>query len=243
VSGGAVARLESASPSGSSMAVSCGCVVGDRPASTDRRRLGSLIAEPTDLLARVVVGALFVLLSLNLLAHFARTHEITGLLLLVSEALVVVLTIVRRRATFVDRSPATAVVAAISMMGPPLLRASTAPGLLPDAATASLSALGLSIVIAGKVVLGRSFGIVPANRGIVANGPYAFVRHPIYTGYLLTHVGFVLAHPQVANLALVVVSDVALIFRALNEERALQRDQRYREYIASVRWRLVPGII
>jgi protein-S-isoprenylcysteine O-methyltransferase Ste14 len=103
--------------------------------------------------------------------------------------------------------------------------------------------VGLSIVIAGKVALGRSFGIVPANRGIVAHGPYALVRHPIYTGYLLTHVGFVLAHPQFANLALVVVSDTALIIRAVYEERALCNDQRYREYSASVRWRLVPGLI
>ena len=39
-------------------------------------------------------------------------------------------------------------------------------------------------MIAGKVVLGRSFGLVPANRGIVARGPYLLVRHPIYAGYL-----------------------------------------------------------
>ena len=55
------------------------------------------------------IGALFTLLSINLLADFMRTGHVTGLLLLVGESLVVVLTIVRRRAIAVDRSAAAAV--------------------------------------------------------------------------------------------------------------------------------------
>ena len=120
----------------------------------------------------------------------------TGLLLLVSEALVVVLTIFRRRAHAVDRSIAGgAAVTGVSLVGPPLLRAGGAAPLLADSFTAGFSTFGLCLVIAGKVVLGRSFGLVPANRGVVAQGPYGFMRHPIYTGYLLTHVGFLAAHP------------------------------------------------
>jgi len=59
----------------------------------------------SDFVARAVVGSLFALLSINLLADFVHTHRATGLLLLVSESLVVVLTIVRRRTQLVDRSP------------------------------------------------------------------------------------------------------------------------------------------
>ena len=44
-------------------------------------------------------------------------------------------------------------------------------------------------VIAGKITLGRSFGIVPANRGVVTAGR-TLVRHPIYTGYLVSHLAF-----------------------------------------------------
>ena len=51
-----------------------------------------------DLIARVVVGVLFALMSANLYADFMRTGHITGLLLLASESLVVVLTVMRRRA-------------------------------------------------------------------------------------------------------------------------------------------------
>lgn len=196
----------------------------------------------SDSVSRAVVGVLFVLLSMNLLADFMRTHHITGLFLLVSEALVVVLTIFRRRAQSVDRTMHAAVVTTLSLIGPPLLRAGDAAPLLSDQLTAIMSTAGLGLVIAGKLVLGRSFGLVPANRGVVAQGPYVLMRHPIYTGYLLTHVGFLAAHPTVWNLTMILVADFALIVRALLEERVLNQDEQYRAYCQRVSWHLVPGV-
>ena len=195
-----------------------------------------------ELLARATICALFTLLSVNILRSFQQTHQVTGLLLLVSEFLVVVLTFVRRRADLVDRSAAATVVTVVSVVGPLLLRASDEPGLLPDAATAALLALGLIVVVVGKMTLGRSFGLVPANRGVVVAGPYAFVRHPIYSGYLVTHIAFILAHPRFWNIVLVVICDAALILRALAEERVLDHDARYKEYCQRVGWHFVPGL-
>jgi len=196
----------------------------------------------SDFVARAVVGSLFALLSINLVTDFAHTHRATGLLLLVSESLVVVLTIVRRRARLVDRSAQAAIATAISLVGPSLVRAPTGPGVLPDIATMILSAIGLIVVIAGKLTLGRSFGIAPANRGVVVAGPYGFVRHPIYAGYLVTHVAFAFAYPSPWNLAVLVVSDAALIFRALCEEKVLATDRKYQTYCRRVAWHLVPGV-
>jgi protein-S-isoprenylcysteine O-methyltransferase Ste14 len=196
----------------------------------------------TDMVSRLLVGVLFLFLSINLLREFLQTGHLTGLLLLTSEALVVVLTVLRRRATAVDRTAAAAIVTTVSVLGPPLVRASGSGGPLPDIWTAGLSAVGLLLVIAGKVVLGRSFGLVPANRGIVASGPYLLVRHPIYSGYLITHIGFLLAHPSAWNIGVLVVADTALVVRALYEERILVRDERYRDYCSRVGWHLVPGV-
>ena len=195
-----------------------------------------------DLIARASVGVLFVLLSVNLLADFMRTRHLTGLLLLASEAMVVVLTIFRRRADGVDRTTAARVAAVVSMLGPPLLRASNGFSLVPDNVSAFASAVGFCVVIAGMFTLGRSFGIVPANRGVVAAGPYLFVRHPIYAGYLITHVAFLTAHPTAANMAIVLCADTALVARALFEERMLERDATYRAYCTRVAWHLVPGV-
>ena len=196
----------------------------------------------TELLARLVVGTLFVLLSINLLGDFLRTRHVTGLFLLVSEAMVVVLTIVRRPAGSVDRSTAARIVTVLALVGPPLLRAVDGAALVRDEFTALVSIVGVTLVISGKLTLGRSFGIVPANRGIVAAGPYLLVRHPIYTGYLITHAAFLVAHPSIWNVAIIVISDTALVIRALYEERVLQLDEQYQAYCNRVGWHLVPGV-
>jgi protein-S-isoprenylcysteine O-methyltransferase Ste14 len=196
----------------------------------------------SDLLARATIVSLFTLLSVNLLADFMRTGRVTGLMLLAGESLVVVLTIVRRRARLVDRSVVAAVLTTVSLVGPPLVRATETAPLIGDAATVVLSALGLGLVVVGKMALGRSFGLVPANRGIVVRGPYTFVRHPIYTGYLVTHVAFLIAHPTPWNAGVFIVADIALVLRALMEERILSADMEYQQYCRRVEWHLVPGV-
>ena len=195
-----------------------------------------------DLCARALVCALFTILSIRLLADFLHTGRVTGLLLLASESLVVVLTLLRRRAHFVDRSAVAAAVTIISIAAIPLLRPVSALSPVADTVTAIISALGLALVVVGKIALGRSFGLVPANRGVVVRGPYTFVRHPIYTGYLVTHVAFVVAHPSPWNVIVLVVGDTALIVRALMEERALSADAAYQGYCQRVGWHLVPGV-
>jgi protein-S-isoprenylcysteine O-methyltransferase Ste14 len=196
----------------------------------------------TDLTSRALIVMLFTMLSINLLADFTKTGHVTGLLLLVGETLVVILTVVRRRAVQVDRSVAAGILTMLSVAGPPMLRASDVPSLVPDVATAMISAVGLGLVVIGKMALGRSFGLVPANRGIVVRGPYTVVRHPIYTGYLITHVAFFIADPSGWNAAVILIADTALILRALMEERVLSADTEYQSYCRRVGWHLVPGV-
>ena len=194
----------------------------------------------TDLLSRAMIVVLFTLLSINLFSDFMRTGHVTGLLLLVSELLVVLLTVVRRPAVVVDRAMSTRLVAAVSMLGIYFIRPVGTP-LAPDLATATVSGAGLLAIIAAKLTLGRSFGLMPANRGIVRRGIYRVVRHPIYAGYLVTHAAFLIAHPTLWNCALIFTSDAALLVRAVFEERTLARDAEYADYMQQVRWRVLPG--
>ena len=196
----------------------------------------------TDLASRAMIVILFTLLSINLFGDFMRTGHVTGLLLLASESLVVVLTVIRRPARLVDRSFNAALMTVVSLAGPPLLRAHSDAGLTPDVVTAMVSAVGLGLVVLGKIALGRSFGVVPANRGVVVGGPYSVVRHPIYTGYLITHVAFLVANPAPWNAAVILIADAALVLRALMEERVLSADVEYQGYCQRVGWHLVPGV-
>jgi len=180
------------------------------------------------------------MMAVRLAADFRATGHITGLLLLASEALVVVLTMFRRSAGAVDRSVQARVLTAFSMFGPPLVKPASFAAMGPETLTALISGVGLLIVVIGKVSLGRSFGLTPANRGVVCSGVYRLVRHPIYLGYLITHVGFVIANPVSWNVVVLATADVALVFRAIREERTLAQDAGYRAYMTRVPWRLVP---
>jgi protein-S-isoprenylcysteine O-methyltransferase Ste14 len=125
--------------------------------------------------------------------------------------------------------------------GPPLVRPVDIAG-APESFAVAVTAFGLMVVVVGKISLGRSFGLTPANRGVVSTGLYRFVRHPIYLGYLITHIGFVIANPADWNLVVLAVADIALMLRAKCEERTLAADSAYRDYMQRVRWRIVPGV-
>ncbi len=198
--------------------------------------------EPGDALSRLVVGALFLLLAIRIAGNTLQTGRVTGLLLLASEGLVVVLMIIRRPSGDIDRRWVARLITTLSMVGPPLVRPMPTPAGQEDVITAVVSAIGLSFVVLSKIFLGRSFGLVPANRGIVSAGPYRLVRHPIYLGYLVTHVAFVVANPLAWNLCVLGTADAALLVRAICEERTLEHDAAYVAYEGRVRWRIVPGL-
>ncbi len=195
-----------------------------------------------DLAARAGIIVLFSMMAVRFGFDFMETGRVTGLFLLLSETIVVVLTLVRRAAVTIDRSMKARLLTLISIMGPPLLMPGAAAALAPELITVLMSIAGLSIVIAGKATLGRSFAVLPANRGVVSSGIYRIVRHPIYMGYLLTHAAFLIASPSLFNLTTLLVADAALLARAVCEESTLALDPEYRSYQSRVRWRVDPGL-
>lgn len=85
---------------------------------------------------------------------------------------------------------------------------------------------------------------VRADQTVVERGPYRWVRHPSYTGMIMTFVGIGLALGNWASLAvLVVVPTAGLVLRIRSEERALLEGlgEPYRRFAAS-RARLFPGL-
>jgi protein-S-isoprenylcysteine O-methyltransferase Ste14 len=201
-----------------------------------------LSRDPAEACVRVLIGGLFLALAWRLGSDFVQTGRLTDLLLLVGESLVVVLTSLRRYATAVDRRAIVRAVTAASLASPFLIRPGPPGGLISESASAGVAAIGLLMIIAGKLSLGYSFGFLPAHRGLVQGGLYRFVRHPIYVGYLLTHGPFLLSHPTIWNAVVIAVGDAALIARACYEEQTLARDPAYGRYCQRVRWRLVPGV-
>jgi protein-S-isoprenylcysteine O-methyltransferase Ste14 len=122
----------------------------------------------------------------------------------------------------------------------PLLMQSADTSRVQGLAGASLSAVGVCVTVAGMASLGRSFGIVAANRGLQTRGMYGWLRHPLYFGESLAMVGNVVANPSTVNAALAAVAIACLFPRILAEERLMGAS--YKPYAARVRWRLLPGV-
>jgi protein-S-isoprenylcysteine O-methyltransferase Ste14 len=190
----------------------------------------------------VVVVVLFSALAYRLANDWWVTGRTTGLLLLASESLVVAFTLVRRSASIVDRSWTARLLTGFSTFGSNLVAPVAFGALASEEVTLGICGIGLVIVVLGKLSIGRSFGLQPANRGIVSTGLYKVVRHPIYLGYLFTHAGFALANPSGWNLFVLAAADIALMLRAVREEKTLVKDEAYRSYTERVHWRVIPGV-
>lgn len=114
--------------------------------------------------------------------------------------------------------------------------------LIPEWAGGTLQLCGIAFQLFAKLSLGRSFGLLPANRGVVSVGAYRFVRHPIYAAYLLSEIGFVLANYSPRNVFMITSWMLLQIGRISLEERVLSEDADYRAYKEKVRYRLIPGL-
>lgn len=109
----------------------------------------------------------------------------------------------------------------------------------------ALAAGGMLLVLAGLAALGRSLTPFPHPRTgaqLVTGGVFRFVRHPIYTGLLVSAFGWALAWLSVAGVACSALLSGFFDRKARREERWLRsRFPGYAAYEQQVR-RFIPGI-
>lgn len=162
-------------------------------------------------------------------------------LLVLSEALVAALIVFRRPSRSLSLSPFDWGLS-FSAVTLPLFAVPPPAGMQIAVQTAVVVAAGLIVQIGAKLSLWRSFGVVPANRGVRTGGLYGVVRHPMYAGYFIAHVGFLLSYPLQQN-ALVYAAAFGLqLMRIMREETILFADPAYVYYAQRVRYRLIPGL-
>ena len=92
---------------------------------------------------------------------------------------------------------------------------------------AILTLAGLLFTVWARVHLGRNWsGIVTVKEGheLITGGPYAIVRHPIYTGLLLAFIGSALARGEWRGVLAVAVV-LAALWRKLRLEERWMREQ------------------
>jgi protein-S-isoprenylcysteine O-methyltransferase Ste14 len=184
-------------------------------------------------------AALFAEASLH---FYQRTHSLIGGAFLVEQTWFVIAFLIRRPPSAVSRNPRSWLLAFGGTFAGVLFRPIGAHPHAGVVAGLGLQLAGLVVCLMSLVTLGRCFGFVAADRGLVTRGPYAVVRHPVYASYFLIQSGYLLQSISLWNVLVVVLASGCNVGRALTEESLLTRSPAYEAYRQRVRRRLVPGL-
>lgn len=200
----------------------------------------SMLKSMGRVLVNCSLGALWVSFGYVNYLQYLKSGGIYLILLIIAEGVIALMFVVRKKEHSASDSPLEWLVAVGATLLPLAVR--PASEAVAPALGAFLSTTGCLLMLVGVLSLNRSFGIVPANRGIKTGGMYRAVRHPLYFSYLLMYLGYLLANTSLVNAAIVAAWLPIVFARILFEERHLLGDQDYRDYTRAVRWRLVPGL-
>ena len=198
-----------------------------------RRALGDCILAASFLIAMLPAGRE---LSFTL-AGVANVVWVTG------AAIMAVMSFARFAPRSATVNPRTIVTTGAMLFLPCLMRpTSPSAGMLATTGLI-LELLGVLLTQIARVYMGRSFGLLPANRGIVSHGPFRWVRHPIYFGWLILSIGYAMSYFSGRNIVLIVATLPFMVWRIDQEEALLSADPEYRSYMDLVRYRLWPGVV
>jgi protein-S-isoprenylcysteine O-methyltransferase Ste14 len=112
----------------------------------------------------------------------------------------------------------------------------------PRGVSVSLALVGFAVSVWARLSLGRNIGFVPAERSIVISGAYAWVRHPIYTGLIISIVAIDMVSFSWQNVLVDLVWIGLWVVKTLVEERFLKHSVEYAAYAKRIRWRWLPWI-
>ncbi len=110
--------------------------------------------------------------------------------------------------------------------------------------------LGIILFLISYLMLFRVFLVnsyaartveVEEDQKVISTGPYATVRHPMYSAMILMYMSTPLALGSAWGIILFSMNSIMLVFRILSEEKVLSRDLKgYDEYMQKVKFRLIP---
>lgn len=195
-----------------------------------------------DLIEKILISLFLGALALRLIPGALSNGNLLPIVLVVSDALVVAFILLRRPTERISLDWRDWL---FGMAGTTIPLLAAVPGsdpILPVALCGVIMIAGIGLNLAAKLTLRRSFGIVAANRGVKVGGPYRWVRHPMYAGYIITQLGFLMSGPSFWNLSIYVIAFAMQVARMNAEERILSEDPEYRAMADRVRYRILPFI-
>jgi len=190
--------------------------------------------------ANVGLALIYALFVYIFLRDFMASHRPSILITVIYETMLVYFLLTRAMPIGVSTAPFDWFVAVIGTWLPLMMRPAVEYNEI--LVLQVLQVVGLIVSMLGLMSLNKSFGIVAANRGVKTNGVYKYIRHPLYSGYVLALGCFVVQNLNLYNLALYIGLLVFKVLRIQSEEAFLSKDKAYRDYMTSTKYRLIPFI-
>jgi protein-S-isoprenylcysteine O-methyltransferase Ste14 len=195
---------------------------------------------PGDLILLGVTAA-----ELALLVRLTPTFTLVDWIYVLQHVLVLVIALTRRAPAALNRSIGTGAAVVVAYAYPyaqvAYLRWVPGEAAWPEAGFV-LVTLAAVLGLASLLTLGRWFGVRPALRGLARSGPYRMVRHPMYLSYLIADVGYNMQEWNLGTALMVLAGWASLLYRIRAEERVLAQHRDWPAFVASVKYRLVPGL-
>jgi hypothetical protein len=129
-----------------------------------------------DIIERVFLLILYGRFAVRMILSLDASPNLATLLLIVSEGLPIIIIAVRGWSNTISDKPFDWVLAFMGATVPLLSAPGNASAVIPQQFAVLIMLTGTFVQISAKVILWRSFGIVPANRGLKIAGPYRFIR-------------------------------------------------------------------
>lgn len=212
---------------------------GPNTALTPDRKLWHLRAHWG---GNAILGLLWGKFVFNAYQQWGQTGSLIFLGLVLYNTLLVSVTLTRRPSVSTSTRTKDWLAALLTVALSLLFRPGKWDHSLVQVGGSLLQAIGLLVMVVALANLGRSFGIVAANRGIKRSGLYAWVRHPLYAGELLLFTGFLLTAFSPHNLLLWCGVLCGLVIRSWAEEDHLSQDLEYQAYMKAVPHSFFPGL-
>jgi serine phosphatase RsbU (regulator of sigma subunit)/protein-S-isoprenylcysteine O-methyltransferase Ste14 len=110
-----------------------------------------------------------------------------------------------------------------------------------------MTVAGFTITVWARIHLGRYWsGIITLKEGhkVITTGPYRFVRHPIYSGWLLAILGSAFAAGTIDGFVGVELLTLAFLIKLQREEKMLTAElgDQYRQYMEQVPSAIIPWL-
>lgn len=188
----------------------------------------------------LLLATFFMFFAVSNAQSFLANPRLSVFLIVVAESIAAVFLVIRRDPNETWHSWQTWLTTTCGTLAPFLLR--PVEGAEDALAGEILMVFGVVMQILSLVSLNRSFGLLPALRGVKSSGMYAWVRHPLYAAYVIIFLGYLVNNQSLNNAAVILFGIAFLVMRIHYEEQLLMQEADYKHYVNRTRWRLIPTV-